>query len=324
MGAVRFLIRRLIQAVPLVIGVVCINFAIIQLAPGDAVEVLAGEAGSATPEYMAELRARFGLDKSFWEQLLALLARVVQFDLGYSFRHNLPVAELIASRLPATLLLMGIAIGAAFTIGTMLGIIAARHVNTVTDACISVVALLAYATPVFWIGLMLIVLFSVQLGWLPSGGFMTVTERLSGTDHVIDVLRHLTLPATTLALFFMAVYCRLMRASMLETLKQDYVIAARAKGIRETRVLLRHAARNALLPLLTVAGLHVGSLLGGSVLVETVFSWPGLGRLAFEAVFQRDYNLLLGILLVSSLLVILINILVDLLYMRLDPRIRFA
>lgn len=322
MKILRFLLIRLLQAIPLVIGVVCINFVIIQMAPGDAVEVLAGEAGTASAEYMADLRARFGLDKPAWQQLLAMLMRVAQFDLGYSFRHNLPVADLIMSRLPATLLLMGTAIIAAFVIGTTLGIVAARRVNSPLDASISIVALLAYATPVFWIGLMLIVQFSVVLGWLPSGGMMTITKPLSGMDAVVDVLRHLVLPATTLSLFFMAVYCRLMRASMLETIKQDYVTAAQARGISDFRVLLRHAARNALLPLVTVVGLHVGGLLGGSVLVETVFSWPGLGRLAFESVFQRDYNLLLGILLVSSLLVISINIGIDLLYARLDPRIK--
>ena len=259
MKTFRFLLFRLLQAIPLVIGVVCINFVIIQMAPGDAVEVLAGEAGTASAEYMADLRARFGLDKPAWQQLLAMLMRVAQFDLGYSFRHNLPVADLILSRLPATLLLMGTAITAAFVTGTALGIVAARRVNSPIDAGISIVALLAYATPVFWIGLMLIVQFSVVLGWLPSGGMMTITQSLSGMDAVVDVLRHLVLPATTLSLFFMAVYCRLMRASMLETIKQDYVTAARARGISDFRVLLRHAARNALLPLVTVVGLHVGS-----------------------------------------------------------------
>lgn len=320
-GLFRYLLSRLLQAIPLLLGVVCINFAIIQLAPGDAADVLAGEAGAATEEYMADLRSRFGLDRSAPEQLVALLARTARFDLGYSFRHNLPVSELIASRLPATLLLMLAAISSAFVLGTVLGIVSARRVNSPVDAAVSVAALLAYATPVFWIGLMLIVLFSVTLGWLPSGGLRSVTANLSGFALMVDVIRHAILPVATLSLFFMAAYCRLMRASMLDALRQDYVTAARAKGITETRVLLRHAARNALLPVVTLLGVHMASLLGGSVLVETVFAWPGLGRLTFEAVFQRDNNLLLGILFVSALLVIVVNIAVDLLYGLLDPRI---
>ena len=198
---------------------------------------------------------------------------------------------------------------------------AARHVRKPIDGLISVVALLAYATPVFWIGLMLTLVFSVQLDWLPSGGMNTIGADLAGVDAVLDVARHMVLPTVTLSLFYLALYTRLMRASMLEVYGQDYVTTARAKGAAEGRIAFRHVLRNALLPMVTMLGLQIGSLLGGSVLVETVFGWPGLGRLAFEAVFQRDHNLLLGILLLSSVLVVVANIVVDLLYAKLDPRI---
>lgn len=318
---VRYLAWRLLQAIPIVAGIAVFNFMLLQLAPGDAADVLAGEAGGATPEYIAELKARFGLDQPVPVQLGKYLWNVARLDLGFSFRHNMPVVDLILSRLPATLLLMGAAIVLAFSLGVLLGVTAARHVNRPLDTVISVGALLAYATPIFWIGLMMILLFSVQLGWLPSSGMRTIGVDLTGFAYALDVARHLVLPATALSLFFMALYTRLMRASMLEVYSLDYVTTARAKGLTERRVAFKHVLRNALLPMVTMLGLQIGSMLGGSVLVETVFGWPGLGRLAFEAVFQRDNNLLLGILLLSSVLVVIVNVIIDLTYARLDPRI---
>jgi peptide/nickel transport system permease protein len=320
-GVVRFLARRLAQAVPTVLLISVVNFLVLQLTPGDIVDVLAGEAGAATPEYVALLRARFGLDQPVLVQLGHYLAGVLRLDLGYSFRHNTTVVQLILQRLPATLILMGVSIALAVGLGVVLGVLAARHVGRPADGAIAVVALLSYATPTFWIGLMFIVLFSVKLGWLPTGGMMTIGARLSPAGLALDVAHHLVLPSLSLALFYAAIYTRLMRASMLEVYGQDYVRTAHAKGLSEGRVVVRHVLRNALLPVVTMVGVQVGSLLGGSVLVESVFGWPGLGRLAFESVQQRDYNLLLGILFMSSLLVIAVNLVVDLLYAVLDPRI---
>jgi peptide/nickel transport system permease protein len=234
------------------------------------------------------------------------------------------VLQLVLGRMSATLLLMAGAISLAVLIGTALGIAASRKVNSLRDALISIFALLTFATPVFWLGLMLIVLFAVQLGWLPSSGMETVGAGYRGVARVLDIGRHMTLPVLTLALFFVALYTRVMRASMLEVFNQDYVRTARAKGLSERRIAMRHVVRNALLPVVTLFGLQLGTMLGGSVLVETVFSWPGLGRLAFEAVAQRDINLLLGILLLCSFVVIAANILVDIAYAKLDPRIRLA
>ena len=199
---------------------------------------------------------------------------------------------------------------------------ASRKVNSLRDNLISLFAMLAFATPVFWMGLMMIVLFSVHLGWLPSSGMESIAAGHQGLTRVLDVARHMIMPVATLSLFYVAVYTRIMRASMLEVFNQDYVTTARAKGLSERRITFRHVLRNALLPVVTLVGVQIGGMLGGSVLVETVFSWPGLGRLAFEAVFQRDLNLLLGILLLCSFVVILANIAVDLAYSWLDPRIR--
>lgn len=317
----RFLRQRLLQVVPVVLGIALLNFLILQLAPGDVVDVLAGEAGAATPEYMAHLRASFGLDQPLWLQLLHYLGNVLTLDLGYSFRQNMPVFELIVKRLPATLLLMLLAMGIALGLGVVLGVISAVRVQRWPDRVISLAALVAYAMPTFWLGLMAVVLFSARLGWLPSGGMTDVGAGHTGLALVLDVARHAVLPACTLATFYLAVYSRLVRTAMLELDGADFVRTARAKGAGEIRVTLAHALRNALLPLVTMAGYQVASLLSGAVLVESVFSWPGLGRLAFESVLARDFNLLLGILLLSSLLVTFVNILVDLLYALLDPRV---
>ncbi|CAO3424847.1 ABC transporter permease [Azospirillum endophyticum] len=319
-----YLRRSAAQLVFVLLGIALINFFLLHLAPGDAAQVLAGESGAATPEYMEALRRQFGLDQPLYIQFLRYLGNLATFDLGYSFRQSLPVSELILQRLPATLLLMGTAIGFALVAGCSLGFLAARRAGKLTDTVISIVALLFYATPVFWVGIMLIVVFSVILDWLPVGGMTSVEANLSGLALVGDVALHLVLPAVTLGLFYLAIYARLMRAAMLEVYGQDFVRTARAKGVRPRRIAWRHVLRNALLPIVTTLGVQLGSILGGAVLVETVFSWPGLGRLAFSALFQRDLNLLLGILFCSSVVVVLVNIAVDLVYALLDPRIELG
>lgn len=318
------LLKRLAQLLGTVLGLAVFNFFLLRLAPGDVVQVIASEAGSASPEFIAALREQFGLDKPLLHQFGAYLLNLAQFNLGHSFRHGMPVLDLIVQRLPATLLLMGASIGFALVFGVALGVLAAHKAGRWLDVLISSLALLFFATPLFWIGLMLIVVFSVLLGWFPVGGMVSLAAGHTGWAHVLDVARHLVLPAVTLGLFYMAVYVRITRASLIEVQRQDFVRTAVAKGASPARVLLRHVLRNALLPVLTVLGVQLGSVLGGAVLVETVFSWPGLGRLAFESLGQRDFNLLLGILLCSSVVVIATNALVDFLYTRLDPRIRLA
>jgi peptide/nickel transport system permease protein len=318
----RYVVRRLLQAVPVILGVVILNFLLLQLAPGDAATVLAGEAGGAPPEYVHALRQRFGLDKPVPIQLALYVKNILALDLGYSFRNQSPVLPLILSRLSATLLLMGTTFVLSLGIGVLLGLLAAVWVRTWKDHLISVAAITAYAMPLFWIGLMLILLFAVKLDWLPTSGMEDAAAFYEAWDRVLDIARHLILPAITLSLFYMALYARLMRATMLEQRGLDYVTTARAKGLSERQITLRHVLRNALMPVVTVAGVQVGGLLGGSVVVESVFAWPGLGQLAFQSLFARDLNLLLGIFFVSSCLVVAVNIVVDIVYVLLDPRVR--
>ncbi len=316
-----FVLRRLIQVVPVVLAITAMNFLLLHMAPGDAADLLGGQMGQTTPEFIQQIRKEFGLDRPLHEQFLIYIGKLLVFDLGMSHLQQLPVIDLILDRLPATLILMVSAIVIAVVAGIGLGVAASRREGTVADNAISVSALIVYATPSFWLGLMLIVLFSIKLDVLPSGGMMQIGAGLTGLAHALDVAWHLILPATTLGLFYVAIYTRLMRASMLEVYGLDFIVTARAKGLSETSVAWTHAVRNALLPVVTLAGVQVGHLLGGSILVETVFGWPGLGRLVFDALLQRDLNLLLGILFVSSVVVVFANLIVDLIYGLLDPRI---
>ena len=323
-GTPAYLCRRLLQAALLVVAIAGINFAMLHLAPGDAVDVLAGESGAADEQYVAELREAFGLDQPVHIQLARYLANVAQLNFGFAFHYNVPVLELIFERLPATLLLMISSLLIALVGGIVLGVTAARRVGTPWDGMITIMSLIGYATPLFWLGLMLVLVFSVKLQLLPSGGMSTIGAAMSPLESALDVGRHLVLPAFTLSLFYMATYTRLMRAQMLEVFGMDFVRTARAKGISPDRVAYRHVLRNAILPLISLFGVQVGAVLGGAVVVEVVFGWPGLGRLAFDAIAQRDVNLLMGILFFSSLLVIVVNVLIDLLYVVLDPRIELA
>ncbi|MDR5740720.1 MULTISPECIES: ABC transporter permease [unclassified Caballeronia] len=309
------------QAVPAMLAIVILNFLLLKLMPGDAADVIAGESGSATAETLQALRVKFGLDQPVLHQLWSYLSHLAHGSLGYSPRYDAPVMQLILARLPNTLILMGTALGMAIVAGIVLGAIMAHWAGKWPDRVLSVLALLLYSTPGFWIGLLAIVLFSVRLGWLPSGGDVTVGAQLHGIGHVVDVAKHVLLPATTLATFFVAIYARLTRAAMLEVQRQDFARTAHAKGLHPLRVSLRHVLRNALMPLTTMIGIHFGTLLGGAAVTETVFSWPGLGRLALDAVMARDFSVLLGVLLLSSFLVIVANVLVDLFQAWLDPRI---
>lgn len=319
-----FLGRRLIKSVFILFAIVVINFLLVRAAPGDPAMVMAGEAGAADQQYVEQLREQFGLDRPLYEQLGIYLADVATGDLGFSYRQQRPVWDLIADRLPPTLILTGCAFILALTAGILLGTLAAMHVGRWSDTAITVLALLSYATPIFWVGLMLILLFSVQLGWLPAFGYETVGAGYEGLDRAADIATHLILPVVTLGLFYMAVYARLTRASILEVRDMDFVKTARAKGLTETRIVFRHVLRNAILPVITFAGIQAGQLIGGSILVETVFAWPGIGRLAFDAVLQRDYQVLLGIFFVTSVMVIVFNIITDLVYSLVDPRIEVA
>jgi peptide/nickel transport system permease protein len=314
-------LRRLAASLPTLFVLLAGLFLLLQLAPGDTVDALVAQIGGGDPRMIEELRQYYGLDVSVAVQLSRYVWRLLQLDLGFSAIYGKPVSEVILERLPATLLLMGSALSFAFAAGMALGVLAARRVNRWPDTLISTLGLVFYATPSFWFGLMGIVVFAVKLGWLPAGGFEEIGAGYTGLRRIADIAWHLLLPTLTLALIFLATYLRIMRASMLEVMNLDFVRTARAKGLSPGRVITGHVLRNALLPMVTLVGLQAGTMLGGSVVVESVFALPGLGRLAYEAVVQRDLNTLLGIVFVSALLVILINFIVDLLYARLDPRI---
>jgi peptide/nickel transport system permease protein len=321
MSRARFLLIRFAKAAVVVFAIAVANFFLVRMAPGDPAQVLAGQSGAADEKYLAQLRQQFGLDLPMPTQFFIHMSNTARLNLGYSHRQQQPVAQLIAERLPATLLLTGCAFLLSISAGVMLGVWSARKVGTWTDSAITTGALLFYATPIFWAGLLLVLVFSVKLDWLPAYGMSTIGGSLAGASVVLDVVRHAVLPVLTLSLFYMAIYARLTRASMLEVSQMDFVKTARAKGLAEHEVMYRHVLRNALLPVITYAGIHAGGLVGGSIVVETIFAWPGIGRLAFEAVSQRDYSVLLGIFLVISILVVIINLLTDVLYATVDPRI---
>lgn len=315
------ILRIVLESIPAVFGIVILCFLLLQLVPGDMADAMAAEAGSATAETMAAMREHFGLDQPVISQLITYLLHLATLDLGVSHRFNASVLSLVTGRLPATLLLMGTAIVFALLIGVAVGWLQAIYRGRIIDRALSVIVLFFYSTPGFWMGLMAIILFSVSLGWLPDQGDRTIGVDLEGFALITDRLRHLVLPALAMAAFYVAVYARLARATVLEIQPQDYIRTALAKGISPATIQLRHVLRNALIPITTMAGLHVANMLGGSVVIETVFGWPGMGRLALEAVQGRDFNLLLGVLLMSSLLVIVTNIVVDLLQRLIDPRI---
>jgi len=318
-----FLSRRLAYGLLLMLGVVILNFLLIRLAPGDPAVVIAGEMGGATEEMLESIREDYGLNKPVLTQLWIYISGVATGNLGESFFFNQPVSKLITARVGPTILLVISAQIISIVLGVFLGVIAARKPNGVMSAFVSVFATIGYAVPVFWTGIMLIILFASAIPIFPVEGMQSVKLRDAPVlTQALDVAHHLVLPAFTLAIIYLAQYARLSRASMLEVLGSDYIRTARAKGSPERSVLFKHALRNAALPILTVAGLQFGNLISGALLVETVFNWPGMGRLAFESILRRDYPTIMGVLFFASAMVVIANILTDISYRWADPRLR--
>ncbi len=324
MSILALLVRRGGNGLALLLAVLILNFTLIHIAPGDVADTIAGDMGGADAEVMAQIRRDYGLDLPFHEQLFAYVARLARGDLGYSFFFNQPVTELLLERLPATLLLVLSAQVLAIMLGTVLGVIAARRPNGLLSHGVTIFALLGFSAPVFWTGIMLIILFCSIFPIFPVAGMVDVTVEGGWFVKTLDVLYHLFLPMVTLSSIFLALYSRLARASMLDVLGTDYVRTAQAKGLSEFQVVYKHALRNALGPVVTLAGLQFSGIVSGAVLVETVFSWPGLGTLAFQAITARDAPMVLGILFFSSLVVIVANLVTDLVYSLIDPRIRIG
>ena len=281
-----------------------------------------GDMGGATPELIAKLRADYGLDQSLFTQLHTHIWKMMRGDLGDSFTHHVPVRDLILDHLPATVLLVTTAFFLAITVGTVLGIIAAQKPKSVVNHVVTVLSLSGFAAPIFWTGLMLLIAFAYLLPIFPASGMTTPGFRGTDLEAVFDVLKHLILPAVTLASVYIAVYSRLARASMLDVLGSDYIRTARSKGLTRRVVVYKHALKNGILPVVTMAGLQFSQLIAGAVVVETVFSWPGIGQLAFNAILRRDHPLLLGILFFSTLMVVIANLITDFSYRILDPRIK--
>ena len=303
----QYVVKRLLSTIPVLIGISLLLFFMLRMLPGDPAQVLAGQ--MATPEEVENIRHQLGLDRPIFTQYALFLGRLFRFDLGRSARTQNPVSQEIWARLPNTLLLAIVAITLACLFGIPAGIISAVRPYSWLDYLVTSMALFGISMPVFWLGLMLVVVFSITLRWLPAGG--------SGSwEHVI-------LPSVTLAAFVVAFIARMTRSSMLEVLSQDYTTTARSKGLKEQVVIVKHALKNALIPIITVVGLQFGLLLGGAVLTETVFAWPGLGRLIVDSILARDYPVIQGAILVFGLLYILVNLIVDLLYACVDPRIRY-
>ncbi|HEV8725368.1 MAG TPA: ABC transporter permease [Candidatus Binatia bacterium] len=322
MSIVAFVLRRLLHALPLLVCVIVFNFFLIHLAPGDPIQALVGEF-PAPESYIADMRKVFGLDQPLYIQLLLYLKNILTGDLGFSFYYRQPVLSVILDRVPATLQLMVPALIFSAVIGILLGILSARKPYSLADHTISVFALFGYCVPAFWLGQMLMAAFAIELGWLPSQGIKTVGVDLDGFSLLLDRTVHVALPFAALAVRHLAVNARMMRSSMLEVAYEDFVTVARAKGLDEKDVIAHHMVPNALMPVVTIIGVDIGFLFTGSVLVETVFGWPGIGRLMYESIVKRDYPVLMGNFLITTALVVIVNLIVDLIYVWLDPRVKY-
>ena len=317
------LFTRISSGLLLMLGVLILNFFLVRLAPGDPALVIAGEMGGATEEVLDSIREEYGLNKSMFTQLVLYLKGLANGNFGYSFFFNKPVIELIGQRIGPTVLLVITAQLISVIFGVALGVIAARKPNGVMSSFVTVFSTIGYAVPVFWTGIMLIILFGSTFPIFPVEGMSSLKLRdASVFVRVADILHHLVLPSFTLAIIYLAQYARLSRASMLDVLGSDYIRTAHAKGVPQTTVLFKHALRNAALPIITVAGLQFGNLISGALLVETVFNWPGMGRLAFDSILRRDYPTILGVLFFASAMVVIVNIITDYSYRLADPRLR--
>ncbi|MGG2474768.1 ABC transporter permease [Rhizobium sp. BR5] len=319
--ATSLLRRRAISAIPVLLIVLIFTFALLENASGDAVDAYLVSIGGGDAGLRDALREQYGLNGSMLARFWLYASSVLRLDFGWSLAFDRPVLGLILERLPNTLLLMGSATALAFITGTALGIVAGARPGGLTDRVLSALSLTLYATPGFWLGLVLAIVLAVQFRWLPTSGIETIASGKQGFSRALDIARHLVLPVASLGLIYLALFLRVMRTAMAAVWPLDFVLFAKAKGLSRRRIVLRHVARNAALPLITVLGLQAATMLGGSVVIESVFAIPGFGRLAQEAVSGRDTPLLMGIILTSAIFVILVNLAIDILYSVLDPRI---
>ena len=316
------IIQRILLGFFLLIAVIVLNFLLLQLAPGDVVDAMLAEGGGGDPALAAKLRATYGLDQPIYIQLFKYLGQVLTGDLGYSFYYDDSVSALIIGHLPTTLMLTLSALVVAVGVGTLFGVYAAIKPRGIFSNFVTVFSLLGYATPVFWLGMIILLVFALYLPLFPAFGIRSIPEPEQWFDRILDLINHLVLPVFTLAILYLANYSRLSRASMLDVLGADNIRTARTKGLSEFKVIFKHALKNAALPVVTMAGLQLGHIFSGAVLVETVFSLPGLGPLLYESIMRRDYPVILGVLFGAASTTIVANIITDLVYKRMDPRIQ--
>lgn len=316
------IIQRLLLGFVLIIAVIVLNFILLQAAPGDVVDAMLAEAGGGDPELAAKLRASYGLDQPIYIQLLKYLGRVLTGDLGYSFYYDESVTTLLLGHLPTTLMLTLSALVIAVVLGTLFGVYAAIKPNGLFSNFVTVISLFGYATPVFWLGMIILLVFALYLPLFPAYGIRSIPEPDTAIGRILDIINHLVLPTFTLAILYLANYSRISRAAMLDVLGADYIRTARTKGLSETKVIFKHALKNASLPVVTLAGLQLAQVFSGAVLVETVFSLPGVGPLLYESIVRRDFPVILGVLFGAAATTIVANIITDLIYKWMDPRIQ--
>ncbi len=318
----KFILKRIYTAFIVVLVVVALNFFIIKLAPGDPVNIMAGF-DNPNEEFKMAVRAKYNLDKPLITQFFTYIYRLVQGDLSESYYSSRPVTELLAERMGASLLLSGTSAVLAFIIGTVLGLTAGKKEDSMQDKVLSAGTYVANAMPSFWLGLMLIFVFASRLGWLPTQGMYSLRENYTGIARYIDLGKHLILPVTTLVLVQIPGYFRITRSSVIQVMADDYITTFRVTGMSEKKIYMKYVLKNAILPVVTLFGINVAYIVAGSTLVETVFSWQGIGILMYTAIAKRDYNVLMGTYLIIAVSVAFFMILVDVIYAKLDPRIHY-
>jgi peptide/nickel transport system permease protein len=325
MSLARYFIRRAVFVLPLIIAIITINFILVHIAPGDPLSYIVGTE-YVSPEYLQRLRSEYGLDRPLWEQYWIYISKVLVFDLGQSYRYREPVINVIMERIPATLLLMLVSISWATIAGIIIGVKAALNYGRRIDNLASMLATISVSIPTFWLGIILIILFGSFSRLLPTQGMVSpsnIGAKEITPEIIIDVLWHLVLPGITLGTVYLGIYIRSVRSLLVDELGKDYVLLALAKGLNRTHILWRYAFRVASPSIIALVGLNLGTMLAGATLTETVFAWPGMGRLIYESAIARDYPVVLGIFIFISISVILANLIVDIVNATLDPRVRY-
>lgn len=320
---IRYIIRRLLQSIPLLLVISVLTFLIIEIAPGDAAQMYLDPERGSDPAYIEQVRLSLGLDQPVYVRYVSWLRQTLEGDLGFSMRSRRAVALEVGDRLPNTLLLGGSALILSFVVAVPIGAISAIKRYSLLDYTVTFFSLVGISVPVFWVALLLIQVLAIQLGWFPASGMRSVRHQYTGFEAVLNVIHHLILPMTVLALAQIASWARYQRSALLDVLGQDYIRTARGKGLRERRVMLTHALRNALIPMITLVGISAPSIVTGAFITETIFSWPGIGRLGVDAVNGRDYPVIMAVTMMSALLIVASSLLADIAYAWADPRIRY-